>query len=56
MTELAKFIRLNEDGTLSGNIASIAYDIDITDEPFSSTNLECRANGHCSFRAAIAIA
>jgi uncharacterized protein (DUF736 family) len=38
MTELANFIRLNEDGTLSGNIASIAYDIDITGEPFTSTN------------------
>lgn len=34
MTELANFIRFNEDG----NIASIAYDIDIAGEPFSSTN------------------
>jgi len=38
MTELTNFIRFNEDGTLSGNIASIAYDIDITGEPFTSTN------------------
>ncbi|MFW8610048.1 DUF736 family protein [Rhizobium beringeri] len=38
MTELANFIRFNEDGTISGNIASIAYDIDIAGEPFSSTN------------------
>lgn len=37
MTELANFFRLNEDGTISGNIASIAYNFDIAGEPFSST-------------------
>ena len=38
MTELSNFIRFNEDGTLSGNIASIAYDIDISGETFTSSN------------------
>ena len=38
MTELANFIRINEDNTISGNIASISYDLDITGEPFTSTN------------------
>jgi len=38
MTEYSNFIRFNEDGTLSGNIASIAYDIDVAGEPYTSTN------------------
>ncbi|WLS01145.1 DUF736 family protein [Shinella sumterensis] len=38
MTELTNFIRFNEDGTFTGNIASIAYDIDITGTAFTSTN------------------
>ncbi|OJU88879.1 MAG: hypothetical protein BGO06_03855, partial [Shinella sp. 65-6] len=38
MTELANFIRINEDNTISGNIASISYDLDITGEAFTSTN------------------
>lgn len=38
MTELTNFIRFNEDNTISGNIASISYDLDISGEPFTSTN------------------
>ncbi|MDW9925221.1 DUF736 family protein [Sinorhizobium meliloti] len=38
MSELSNFIRFNDDGTLSGNIAPIAYDIDIAGEAFTSTN------------------
>ncbi|CAK7261672.1 MULTISPECIES: DUF736 domain-containing protein [unclassified Shinella] len=38
MTELSNFIRVNEDNTISGNIASISYDLDISGEPFTSTN------------------
>jgi hypothetical protein len=38
MTDYANFIRFGENGTLSGNIASISYDLDITGEEFSSTN------------------
>ena len=38
MTDLVNFIRFNEDKTLSGNIASLAYDIDIVGEAFESTN------------------
>lgn len=38
MTDLVNFIRFNEDNSLSGNIASLAYDIDILGEAFESTN------------------
>ena len=38
MTDLVNFIRINEDNRLSGNIASLAYDIDIFGEAFESTN------------------
>lgn len=38
MSELTNFIRLNEDNTITGNIASISFDLDITGEPFNSTN------------------
>ncbi|WP_262528678.1 DUF736 domain-containing protein [Agrobacterium tumefaciens] len=38
MTDLVNFIRLNADNTLSGNIASVAYDLDIVGEEFDSTN------------------
>lgn len=40
MNDLTNFIRFNEDGTLTGNIASIAYDIDIAGELFTSTNVK----------------
>jgi uncharacterized protein (DUF736 family) len=32
MTELTNFIRFNEDGTLSGNIAALDFDINVTGE------------------------
>lgn len=35
MTDLSQFIRINEDNTISGNIASIFYDLDVTGEPTS---------------------
>ena len=38
MTDLANFIRINEDDTISGNIASISYDLDVTGEPYTSAN------------------
>lgn len=38
MTDFANFIRIHEDNTISGNIASISYDLDVTGEPYSSTN------------------
>lgn len=38
MTDLVNFIRFNEDKTLSGNIASLAYDIDIVGQEYDSTN------------------
>lgn len=38
MTDLVNFIRFNEDGTVTGNLASITYDIDVTCHPFNSTN------------------
>jgi len=37
MSDLVNFIRFNETG-LSGNIASMAYDIDLTGEEIGSTN------------------
>ncbi|CAN7714355.1 DUF736 family protein [Rhizobium sp. LjRoot98] len=37
MSDLVNFIRFTETG-LSGNIASMAYDIDLTGEEISSTN------------------
>ncbi|MCY1667379.1 DUF736 family protein [Rhizobium sp. SL86] len=38
MTDLVNFIRFNQDNTLSGNIASVAYDLDIFGEAFESSN------------------
>jgi uncharacterized protein (DUF736 family) len=38
MTDYTNFIRFGENNTLTGNIASISYDLDITGEEFSSTN------------------
>lgn len=38
MTDLVNFIRFNADNTLTGNIASVAYDLDIVGEEFDSTN------------------
>ncbi|WP_172691181.1 DUF736 family protein [Rhizobium rhizogenes] len=38
MTDYSNFIRFGENGTLTGNIASISYDLDITGEEFTSTN------------------
>lgn len=38
MTDLVNFIRLETNETLTGNIASIAYDLDIFGEKFESTN------------------
>lgn len=43
MTDLVNFIRFNDNGTLSGNIASIAYDLDISGEEFESTNAKAPA-------------
>ena len=37
MSDLVNFIRFTETG-VSGNIASMAYDIDLTGEEISSTN------------------
>lgn len=38
-TELTNYIEFAEDGkSLSGNIASISYDIDIAGEPYNSEN------------------
>nr|WP_247871780.1 DUF736 family protein [Ochrobactrum sp. LM19] len=44
MSELLNFIRIEENGTLSGNIASLAYDIDVIGEPFESTNAKAPAH------------
>nr|QCL09489.1 hypothetical protein pC5.7c_622 [Rhizobium rhizogenes] len=38
MTDLVNFIRFNDKGTLSGNIASISYDIDIAGQAYISDN------------------
>ncbi|MCY1740941.1 DUF736 family protein [Ensifer sp. SL37] len=38
MTDLVNFIRFEEDGNLAGNIASMAYDLDIFGEAYQSTN------------------
>ena len=38
MTDLANFIRINDDKSISGNIASISYDLDIAGEPYASSN------------------
>ncbi|WP_349963344.1 DUF736 family protein [Rhizobium sp. ZPR3] len=38
MTDFVNFIRFNNDRTLTGNIASVAYDLDILGEEFESTN------------------
>ncbi len=38
MTDLVNFIRFNDNNTLIGNIASVAYDLDIFGEEFDSTN------------------
>ncbi|TWB47508.1 uncharacterized protein (DUF736 family) [Rhizobium sp. ERR 922] len=38
MTDLVNFIRVNEDNTLTGNVASLAYDFDIFGEEFDSPN------------------
>ncbi|TBN14909.1 DUF736 family protein [Agrobacterium cavarae] len=38
MTDLVNFIRFNDNNTLTGNIASLAYDLDIFGEEFDSTN------------------
>ncbi|GLR60433.1 DUF736 domain-containing protein [Rhizobium indigoferae] len=38
MSEISNFIRFNEDGTLTGNIASISYDLDIAGKENRSTN------------------
>lgn len=38
MTDLVNFIRFNDNNTLTGNIASVAYDLDIFGEEFDSTN------------------
>ncbi|MQB34299.1 DUF736 family protein [Agrobacterium rhizogenes] len=43
MTGLVNFIRFNDNGTLSGNIASMAYDLDISGEEFESTNAKAPA-------------
>ncbi|MCM2294809.1 DUF736 domain-containing protein [Allorhizobium sp. BGMRC 0089] len=37
MTDLVNFVRVTENGLL-GNIASMAYDIDFTGVPYTSTN------------------
>lgn len=41
MTDLVNFIRFNDNGTLSANIASIAYDL--SGEEFESTNAKAPA-------------
>ncbi len=38
MTDFANFIRFGEENTLTGNIASISYDLDITGKENRSTN------------------
>jgi uncharacterized protein (DUF736 family) len=38
MTDYANFIRFGENNTLTGNIASISYDLDITGKENRSTN------------------
>lgn len=38
MTELLNFIRIEENGTITGNIASPSYDLDLTGEPVESNN------------------
>lgn len=38
MTDLVNFIRIEDNGTLTGNIASMAYDMDITGKLFESDN------------------
>ena len=38
MTDLVNFIRFNDNNTLTGNIASVAYDLDIFGEEFDSAN------------------
>lgn len=38
MTDLVNFIRFEENGKLAGNIASMAYDLDIFGEAYQSTN------------------
>jgi uncharacterized protein (DUF736 family) len=43
MTDLVNFIRFNDNSTLSGNMASIAYDLDISGEEFESINAKAPA-------------
>ncbi|MBA8862717.1 uncharacterized protein (DUF736 family) [Ochrobactrum anthropi] len=38
MSDLVNFMRREENGTLTGNIASFAFDIDVTGEPYESSN------------------
>lgn len=38
MTDPVNYVRFNEGNKLTGNIASMAYDLDIFGEPFESTN------------------
>ncbi|WP_079212776.1 DUF736 family protein [Brucella pituitosa] len=40
MTDLLNFIRIEENGTITGNIASPSYDLDLTGEPIESTHLK----------------
>lgn len=45
MTDLVNFIRFNDNNTLTGNIASAAYDLDIFGEEFDSTNAKAPVYG-----------
>ncbi|NTA59857.1 hypothetical protein G6L32_14565 [Agrobacterium tumefaciens] len=36
--DLVNFIRFNDNNTLSGNIASVAYDLDIFEEEFENSH------------------
>lgn len=38
MSDIVNFIRFESNNTLTGNIASMAYDLDIVGEPFESSN------------------
>lgn len=38
MSDIINFIKIEEDDTLTGNLASLTFDIDITGEPVTSDN------------------
>ncbi len=38
MTDLVNYVKLNDDNTLTGNIASISYDIDFDGVPYNGRN------------------